>query len=75
MFIDEIDAVGLKRSFYSSGSGRQTVNQLLNEIGGFHDDEGILVIAATNLKHVLDPALIRPGRFDVEIQSTPPYTH
>lgn len=72
VFIDEIDAVGLKRSFYSSGSGRQTVNQLLNEIGGFHDDEGILVIAATNLKHVLDPALIRPGRFDVEIQTSLP---
>ncbi|CBK21495.2 uncharacterized protein [Blastocystis hominis] len=72
VFIDEIDAVGLKRSFYSSGSGRQTVNQLLNEIGGFRDDEGILVIAATNLKHVLDPALIRPGRFDVEIQTSLP---
>lgn len=48
---------------------RQTINQLLNEIGGFRGDEGILVIAATNLMDSLDPALVRAGRFDLEVKS------
>lgn len=52
-----------------SNNTRQTINQLLNEIGGFRGDEGVLVIAATNLKDSLDPALIRAGRFDLEVKS------
>ena len=52
-----------------SSNSRQTINQLLNEIGGFRGDEGVLIIAATNLKKVLDPALVRAGRFDLEIRS------
>ena len=54
---------------FGSGSSYQTVNQLLNEIGGFHGNEGILVMAATNFAEQLDPALTRAGRFDVKIQS------
>lgn len=46
-----------------------TINQLLTEMGGFRESDGILVIAATNLKEVLDPALIRPGRFDLQLES------
>ena len=70
MFIDELDAVGGKRDEVGgSNNTRQTINQLLNEIGGFRGDEGVLVIAATNLKESLDPALIRAGRFDLEVKS------
>ena len=57
VFIDELDAVGGKRDEVGgSNNTRQTINQLLNEIGGFRGDEGVLVIAATNLKESLDPA-------------------
>lgn len=70
VFIDELDAVGGKRDEVGgSNNTRQTINQLLNEIGGFRGDEGVLVIAATNLKESLDPALIRAGRFDLEVKS------
>jgi cell division protease FtsH len=69
LFIDEIDAIGKKRGGGASGfSGNdereQTLNQLLAEMDGFQDNEGLLVIAATNLKDSLDTALTRPGRFD-----------
>ena len=69
LFIDEIDAIGKKRGGGASGfSGNdereQTLNQLLAEMDGFQDNEGLLVIAATNLKDTLDKALTRPGRFD-----------
>ena len=70
MFIDELDAVGGRR--IEDGmvtDARQTINQLLNEIGGFHQDDGILVVAATNLREALDPALTRLGRFDLELKS------
>lgn len=69
MFIDELDAVGGRRESFRGSNSRQTINQLLNEIGGFRGDEGVLVIAATNLKDSLDPALIRAGRFDLEVKS------
>lgn len=53
-------------AFESSGS-RMTINQLLQEMDGFKSDENVIVIGATNLKSVLDPALMRPGRFDLTI--------
>ncbi|GAB4324069.1 MAG: ATP-dependent zinc metalloprotease FtsH [Candidatus Sumerlaeia bacterium] len=70
IFIDEIDAVGRHR-FAGIGGGHdereQTLNQLLVELDGFNQNEGIIVIAATNRPDVLDPALLRPGRFDRQI--------
>lgn len=71
IFIDEIDAVGRKRSASGMGSGNeereQTLNQLLVEMDGFEDNDGIIVIAATNRVDVLDDALLRPGRFDRQV--------
>ena len=69
VFIDELDAVGGRRDSFRGSNSRQTINQLLNEIGGFRGDEGVLILGATNLKKVLDPALVRAGRFDLEITS------
>jgi len=70
IFIDEIDAVGRQR-FAGLGGGHdereQTLNQLLVEMDGFHTEEGIILMAATNRPDVLDPALIRPGRFDRQV--------
>jgi cell division protease FtsH len=70
VFIDEIDAVGRHR-FAGIGGGHdereQTLNQLLVEMDGFNSNEGIILIAATNRPDVLDPALLRPGRFDRQI--------
>ncbi len=71
IFIDEIDAVGRKRSSSGMGGGNeereQTLNQLLVEMDGFEGNEGIIVIAATNRADVLDDALLRPGRFDRQV--------
>jgi cell division protease FtsH len=67
VFIDEIDAVGRHRGAgYGGGNDEreQTLNQLLVEMDGFEANEGVIIIAATNRKDVLDPALLRPGRFD-----------
>jgi cell division protease FtsH len=67
IFIDEIDAVGRQRGAginMANDEREQTLNQLLAEMDGFADNEGILIIAATNRKDVLDTALLRPGRFD-----------
>jgi len=67
IFIDEIDAVGRQRGTGLGGGHderEQTLNQLLTEMDGFGENEGIIVIAATNRPDVLDPALLRPGRFD-----------
>ncbi len=71
VFIDEIDAVGRSRGAgYGGGNDEreQTLNQLLVEMDGFEANEGIIIIAATNRPDVLDPALLRPGRFDRQIQ-------
>jgi cell division protease FtsH len=68
VFIDEIDAVGGSRNAAAShAEANQTINALLNELDGFNGKEGILVIAATNRLEDLDPALIRPGRFDKQL--------
>ena len=70
IFIDEIDAVGRQRGVGFSGGSEereQTLNQLLIEMDGFEGNEGIIVIAATNRSDVLDPALLRPGRFDRKV--------
>ncbi len=70
IFIDEIDAVGRQRGAGIGGGHderEQTLNQLLVEMDGFGEKEGIIIIAATNRRDVLDPALVRPGRFDREI--------
>ena len=70
VFIDEIDAVGRQRGAGLGGGNderEQTLNQLLVEMDGFEPNEGIIVLAATNRSDVLDPALMRPGRFDRQI--------
>ncbi|KAK4023895.1 hypothetical protein OUZ56_009288 [Daphnia magna] len=69
IFIDEIDSVGAKRSSsVLHPYANQTINQLLAEMDGFHQNEGVIVLGATNRRDDLDKALLRPGRFDVEVQ-------
>ena len=70
VFIDEIDAVGRRRGAGLGGGHderEQTLNQLLVEMDGFQKNEGVIVLAATNRQDILDPALMRPGRFDRQI--------
>ncbi len=70
VFIDEIDAVGRARGVGMGGGNderEQTLNQLLVEMDGFEANDGVIIVAATNRKDVLDPALLRPGRFDRQI--------
>jgi cell division protease FtsH len=71
IFIDELDAVGRQRA-QGVGMGNdereQTINQLLTEMDGFEGNKGVIVLAATNIPEVLDKALLRPGRFDRQIQ-------
>ena len=70
LFIDEIDAVGRHRGAGMGGGHderEQTLNQLLIEMDGFGDNEGVIIIAATNRPDILDPALLRPGRFDRQL--------
>jgi cell division protease FtsH len=70
IFIDEIDAIGQRRGggFVSNDEREQTLNQLLAEMDGFDRSTGIVVLAATNRPEILDPALLRPGRFDREVE-------
>ena len=75
VFIDEIDAVGRQRGAGLGGGNderEQTLNQLLVEMDGFDSNQGIIILAATNRADVLDPALLRPGRFDRQIYVNPP---
>jgi cell division protease FtsH len=72
VFIDELDAVGGVRGTENTGERDQTLNQLLVELDGFNDAGDVIVIAASNLIDKLDPALLRPGRFDRQIFVTPP---
>lgn len=70
IFIDEIDSVGGKRTnSVLHPYANQTINQLLSEMDGFHQNEGVIVLGATNRRDDLDQALLRPGRFDVEVRS------
>jgi cell division protease FtsH len=72
VFIDELDAVGATRGSDISGEKDQTLNQLLVELDGFQSSDEVVVIGASNLLDKLDPALLRPGRFDRQIFVTPP---
>ncbi|MFI0418117.1 ATP-dependent zinc metalloprotease FtsH [Spongiactinospora sp. 9N601] len=75
IFIDEIDAIGRTRGGATIGGHderEQTLNQILTEMDGFTGSEGVIVIAATNRPEVLDPALLRPGRFDRTVMVAPP---
>ena len=70
IFIDELDSIGRKRGAGLGGGNderEQTLNQLLSELDGFEENEGVVVIAATNRPDILDSALTRPGRFDRQI--------
>ena len=72
IFIDEIDAVGGERGSDNNSEREQTLNQLLVEMDGFNTSGDLVVIAASNLLEKLDPALLRPGRFDRQIFVSPP---
>ncbi len=75
VFIDEIDAVGRRRGAGMGGGHderEQTLNQLLVEMDGFASNEGVIVLAATNRRDILDPALLRPGRFDRQVYVSEP---
>ncbi|XP_073811275.1 ATP-dependent zinc metalloprotease YME1L isoform X2 [Musca autumnalis] len=76
IFIDEIDSVGAKRTnSVLHPYANQTINQLLSEMDGFHQNAGVIVLGATNRRDDLDQALLRPGRFDVEVVvNTPDFT-
>ena len=80
IFIDEIDAIGQRRSggqgaYVANDEREQTLNQLLAELDGFEPTSGIVVLAATNRPEILDPALLRPGRFDREVTIPLPNVH
>src|SRR5205807_6792721 len=76
IFIDELDAIGRSRGSAIRVSGNdeqeQTLNQILTEMDGFDSREGVIVLGATNRADVLDPALLRPGRFDRRVMVQPP---
>ena len=66
IFIDEIDSIGSNRTQWDNSS-RKTLNQMLTEMDGFEENVGVIIMAATNLPEILDPALTRPGRFDRQV--------
>ena len=76
IFIDELDSIGRARGGAQSLGGNdereQTLNQILTEMDGFTGTEGVVVLAATNRPEILDPALLRPGRFDRRVTVSPP---
>ena len=76
IFIDELDGIGRARGGAFSAGGvderEQTLNQILTEMDGFEGNEGVVVLAATNRPEILDPALLRPGRFDRRVSVSPP---
>jgi cell division protease FtsH len=72
IFIDELDAVGAQRGSDNNSEREQTLNQLLVEMDGFPSDDRVVVMAASNLLEKLDPALLRPGRFDRQVFVSPP---
>jgi cell division protease FtsH len=76
IFVDELDAIGRQRGGAASFGGHdereQTLNQILTEMDGFTGTEGVIVLAATNRPEILDPALLRPGRFDRRVTVNPP---
>src|SRR2546429_8649131 len=76
IFIDELDALGRARGSYPWGGGHdekeQTLNQLLSELDGFDSRIGMILLAATNRPEILDPALLRAGRFDRQVLVDPP---
>jgi cell division protease FtsH len=76
VFIDELDAIGRARGGAFAAGGvderEQTLNQILTEMDGFQGNEGVVVLAATNRPEILDPALLRPGRFDRRVSVSPP---
>ncbi len=72
LFIDELDAVGARRGTDNNSEREQTLNQLLVEMDGFAGSDNVIVIAASNLLEKLDPALLRPGRFDRQVLVSPP---
>jgi len=78
IFIDELDAIGRHRGAGIGGGHderEQTLNQILVEMDGFEKETGVIILAATNRPDILDPALLRPGRFDRKIVLDPPYVH
>ena len=72
IFIDELDAVGARRGRDNNSEREQTLNQLLVEMDGFASSDHVVVMAASNLLDKLDPALLRPGRFDRQVFVSPP---
>ena len=72
LFIDELDAVGARRGSDNNSEREQTLNQLLVEMDGFSSSGRLVVMAASNLLEKLDPALLRPGRFDRQVFVSPP---
>src|SRR5438477_8145946 len=76
IFIDELDAIGRSRAssatFGANDEREQTLNQILTEMDGFTPNQNVVVLAATNRPEVLDPALLRPGRFDRRVTVSPP---